>query len=247
MSIFGTVILLLVAFLGALLVAPYIDRRGKTPEVNLTRWVALVYIVLAAGGMVYRLLFIAMAPELQITMPVTEFWPKLPDNASIDGPTAQVVSGGVTQADVLVQGLTPSVRWLLGTAALLQGIVAIVVGAAVLNMCNGYLKRAAFRPALAKWFTVTAVVVVVCGLGWQILEDLAGYEASRQVLAHTAGMWDRNDTGREDLTDIFGAVMPAPFEIRVDFWPVFAGLGLFTTAQIFKRGFEMQKDTVGLV
>lgn len=75
MSILGTIAMLLIAFLGALLVAPYVDRRGKTPEVGLTRWVAMAYVEITAGAAVYRLLEIAMSPSLRISMPVQEFWP----------------------------------------------------------------------------------------------------------------------------------------------------------------------------
>ncbi|MDQ0095578.1 hypothetical protein [Paeniglutamicibacter psychrophenolicus] len=53
--------------------------------------------------------------------------------------------------------------------------------------------------------------------------------------------------GRESLSDIIGRLEPGGFELEVNFWPPWAGLGLFTTVQIFKRGLEMQKDTAGLI
>lgn len=71
MSSLGTLAMLLIAFL----VAPYVDRRGKALEVGLTRWVAIVYVVIAAGATVYRLLEFAMSPGLRISMPVQGFWP----------------------------------------------------------------------------------------------------------------------------------------------------------------------------
>lgn len=247
MSILGTITMLLIAFLGALLVAPYVDRRGKTPEVGLTRWVAIAYVVITAGATVYRLLEIAMSPSLRISMPVQEFWPRLPASAEVSGPTAQVVSGGFTQALVEVQGLASGTRWLLGTSELLQGVATIFIGAAVISMCNGHLKKASFRPVLVKWFSAAAGVIVVCGLAWQVLAGIAGLQASRQVLGVAGAQWDRASMGRETLNDIIGQLEPSAFDLEVSFWPLWAGLGLFTMAQIFKRGLKIQKDTAGLI
>ena len=239
--------ILLLAFLGALFAAPFLDRRGRTPEVGLTRWVAIAYVVIAGGATIYRLAEIGMSPNLRISMPVREFWPRLPANAGVEGPTAQVVSGGFTEALVEVQGLASETRWLLGTGGLLQGIAALFIGAAVISMCIGHLENAGFRPALVKWFSAAAVVIVVCGLAWQVLEGVAGLQASEQVLGVVGAHWDTADMGRESLSDIIGQLEPSGFELEVNFWPFWAGLGLFTTAQIFKRGLEMQKDTAGLI
>ena len=161
----------------------------------------------------------------------------------MQGTTAQVISGGFTQALVEVQGLASSTRWLLGTTALLQGIVAILVGAAVISMCNGYLSKTTFRPVLVKWFTVTAAVIMVCGLGWQVTESIAGMQASVQVLGFDASQFRTDMTERADLRDIVGMPTPVYLEINLNFWPLWAGLGLFSVAQIFKRGLQMQKDT----
>ncbi|MET0978275.1 MAG: hypothetical protein ABWX63_05610 [Paeniglutamicibacter terrestris] len=247
MSVVGTIVVLFAAFLGALLVAPFVDRRGKAPEVRLTRWVAIAYVVLAGGATIYRLLEIALSPSLKIDMPVGDFWPRLPASAGVEGPTAQVVSGGFTQALVEVQGLAAGTRWLIASGELLQGVAAVFIGAAVISMCNGYLKRTSFRPVLVKWFSTAAVVIMVCGMAWQVLEGIAGIQASEQVLGVVSAHWDRADLGRENLNEIIGQLEPRDFALEVNFWPLWAGLGLFTTAQIFKRGLEMQKDTAGLI
>ena len=158
-----------------------------------------------------------------------------------------MISGGFTQALVEVQGLAASTRWLLGTAALLQGIAAIFIGAAVISMCNGYISKTTFRPVLVKWFMVTAAVTVVCGMGWQVTESIAGMQASVQVLGFDASQFRTDVTERDDLRDIVGIPTPVYLENYLNFWPLWAGLGLFSTAQIFKRGLQMQKDTAGLI
>lgn len=246
-GLFALAAILLLAFLAALLVAPLFDGKGKAPEVRLTRGIAVAYVVVASAATVYRVVEVAVAPNLDVSMPVEEFWPTMPPGSLLDGTTAQVVSGGFSQAYVQVQGLAASTRWLLGATALLQGIVAVVIGAAVLSMCNGYLKKTTFRPVLVKWFTVTAVVVLVCGLGWQIVEQIAGLQASSQVLGNSGSEWLNTDPPREDLHEIVGVPEAVYFAFTVNFWPVFAGLGLYATAQIFKRGQIMQKDLAGLV
>ncbi len=114
-------------------------------------------------------------------------------------------------------------------------------------MCNGHLKKAGFRPALIKWFSAAAVVIVVCGLAWQALEGIAGCR-------HPSRYWDLSGRagmklawGRESLNDIFGQLEPSRFVFVVKFWPLGAGPGLFAAAQIFNRGLEMQKGTAGLI
>ncbi|MFF5791764.1 hypothetical protein ACFY5D_06935 [Paeniglutamicibacter sp. NPDC012692] len=239
--------LLLMAILAALLAAPLFDKKAKDAEVRLTRGIAVAYVVIAGASTIYGFAETLMAQSLQVKMPVEEFWPTLPPGASVQGATAQVVSGGFTQALVEVQGLATGTRWLLGTTTLLQGIAAIFVGAAVISMCNGYIGKTTFRPVLVKWFTVTAAVIMVCGLGWQITESVAGMQASAQVLGFDGSTWKADVTEREDLHEIVGIPKAVYLEINLNFWPLWAGLGLFSTAQIFKRGLQMQKDTAGLI
>lgn len=241
------IVLLLVAFLLAMLAAPFVDRQGKTPEIGLTRGIAVVYLVITCATTLYRISEIAMAPALEIDMPVAEFWPELPASASVQGPTAQVVDGGFSNATVVVHGLAAGTRWLLGSSVLLQGMAMVFIGAAVISMCNGYLKQSTFRPSLVKWFSAAAVVIAVCGLGWQIVDGIAGYEASQQVLRVQSGQWDMAAEGREDLNEILGQLRPADFAVYVNFWPIWAGLGLFITAQLFRRGLALQKETTGLI
>ena len=241
------IVLLLMAILAALLAVLFFGRKAKSSEVGLTRGIAIAYVVIAGASTIFRFAEILMAPSLEIRMPVEEFWPSLPPGASVEGATAQVVSGGFTQALVEVQGLAAGTRWLLGTTALLQGVAAIFIGAAVISMCNGYISKSTFRPVLVKWFTVTAVVIMVCGLGWQITESIAGMQASVQVLGFDGSQFGAVATEREDLRDITGIPTPVYLEINLNFWPIWAGLGLFSIAQIFKRGLQMQKDTAGLI
>lgn len=247
MSMSALLVVLFVAFLGALLVARGRSGKDGTPEVKLTRAVAIAYVVLAGGATILRVLQIAVDPILEVSLPVREFWPRLPAGAGVEGPTAQVVSGGFSLALVEVQGLEAGTRWLLAAGELLQGVAALFIGAAVISMCNGHLGNVGFRPALVKWFSAAAAVIVVCGLAWQVFDGLAALQASEQVLGVVGAHWDEAAGVRESLADITGQPEPVRFALEVDFWPLWAGLGLFTTAQVFKRGLEVQKDAAGLV
>ncbi len=102
--------ILLLAFLGELFTAPFLNRRERTPEVGLARRVDIVHVVIAGGTTTHRVAGIALSPTPGIRMPVREFWPRLPASAGAEGPSAQVVSGGFTQALVEVQGLAPGTR-----------------------------------------------------------------------------------------------------------------------------------------
>lgn len=92
MGLLLVIITLLAGLLGSPLESPLVDRRGKTPEVGLTRWVAIAYAVVAGGATLCRLAVVATTPSLGVDMPVREFWPVLPENASLVGPATGVIS-----------------------------------------------------------------------------------------------------------------------------------------------------------
>ncbi|GAA5228008.1 hypothetical protein GCM10025778_25410 [Paeniglutamicibacter antarcticus] len=95
MGLLLLIITLLVGLVGSLLASPLLDPRGVTPEVGLVRWVAIAHVVVAGGATLYRLAVVEIEPSVGVDMPVREFRPVLPENASLAGPAATVISGGV--------------------------------------------------------------------------------------------------------------------------------------------------------
>lgn len=234
-----------VLFVGVLiLVVLSLDARRT---IKLTRTLAYIFIAIVLVVSIIQIVNLAFSDTLNLTIPVEMFWPAPPESVMTSAQTAQVVGGGVTQATVDIQGITAITRTLLVASVVLQGVLDVVICAAVISLCQGHLAGADFRPGLVKWFSLTATVVIVCGFGRQFLDAVAGYQASRQALGTHFTEWLPADDLPDDLTQIIGQIRAAEFELVVDLWPLWAGLVLFTAAQAFKRGSEIQKDLAGLV
>ncbi len=138
-------------------------------------------------------------------MPVAEFWPVLPASASVQGPTAQVVGGGVTRALVEVQGLAASTRWLLGTGVLLQGVAAVSLARRCSACATATCAPRPSSPVAVKWFSAAALVIVVCGLGWQVTDGTCRIPSlASKYCGRNSAQWDTEVVGRDDLNDIIG-------------------------------------------
>lgn len=242
----GALALIPAALLVGLLVWAVVSLDTRR-TIKLTRLLAYLSIAVVLVVSTLQIVNLAASETLNLTIPVQRFWPALPESAIVSGQTAQIVGGGVTEATLDIQGLATVTRVLLGTSVVLQVVVTVFISAAVISLCNGHLKGTAFRSVMVKWFSATALVIIVCGLGWQILDDIAGYQASQQALGVDASQWEITGDVREELTQVIGQVQAANFSIEINFWPLWAGLALFATAQAFKRGNEIQKDLAGLI
>ena len=215
-----------------------------TPIVNLTLVVAAFYSAMCVLGVVVGFVSTMMTPAVTMTVPVQQYWPlPMPGVEVTAGPTAEVIGGGFTAAQLTLENLSPTVRILWASGQALGTLVPAVVAALIALVCFQLLRGAAFAPVVARAAILTAGVVLVGGLGTQLLCDIAGSMASSEALNVVAAEW----TGYPDDWDIHTALPQPTVGISVDFWPIGAALGFAALAAVFRYGGILQRDTERLV
>jgi len=214
--------------------------------VTIVRVMAAIYAGGAVIGTIASVARTITSTSVDVVMPVTPFWPTLPPGAGVEGTTATVVAGGFSQAAVTVDGLDGASRaWLVGEQVF-QGATNVVVGVVIFVLCSSILKQDPFRSTLARGITVSAITIMVGGIGWQLCGSIGGWLASEQVLRTTGGHWKDTITW-PDFDAILGMPQPGGNSWSIDFWPIGAGLALLALGAVFRFGRVIQKDTEGLV
>lgn len=222
------------------------SRRTGTgaPVVRVTYAVALVWAAVCAIGAAIAVLSALMNPQVSISFPVSEFWPKLPEGAHLEGQTATLEGGGFTDATGLVQGLSLPARICWAISQTLWALVPGAIAAFIAVACAQLLKGRAFTEVVARAAMITAVIVAAGGFAAQVLGDIAGSMAANEVLQWSSGSWDVAGDPDADIDDWW----PTPgFEISLPFWPLAAGLGFAALSAIFRYGSKLQRDQEGLI
>lgn len=242
------VILAIIALLIVLVVRSRRRARAAaeppTTVVSVTLSLAALWAIFSVIGAIIATLTILLQTQVQITIPVQEYWPQLPQGVFVEGTTATRISGGFTSADLTVEGLSMGTRvvWVIGQA--LGYLVPAAIAGLIAVACFHLLAGRAFAPVVARMSMITAVVVAVGGVAAQMLDDIAGSMAADQVLRYTGGGW-KDIPGIEDPLQ---AWWPDPtLTIQFPLLPIGAGLAFAALAAILKYGSRLQRDTEGLV
>lgn len=114
------VVLVIVGVLIAFVRASLRSRRSgdASPVVSITLSVSALWAGFAVLGAAIVVLTTLLQPQVQITVPVQEYWPQLPEGTQLDGTTATRAGGGFTSADLSVTGLSTGARvcWAIAQA-----------------------------------------------------------------------------------------------------------------------------------
>lgn len=228
-------------------------RRDRPALLHIGRFLAFLYAGLSLIGTVVNAIAMLVNQAVEVALPVQQFWPEPYPWITLDpAPTASVVGGGFTTADVLVTGLGTDARLLLAAGNLVQGLTFVVIAAVIGILCHRLLGGSPFRPLLARSMTWAAVAIAVGGIVWQVLLEIGGSIASRQVLEFTGWRAELPTPGMMDYvgahfeTNATGLPLPYP-SFQIEFWPLFLGLALAAVAIAFRRSERLQRDTEGLV
>lgn len=240
--------------LGAAGAALVIRRRTGAPQTGvsgvavarITRGIAILWAAASLIGTLNDALRKLYATTVGVNLPVEQFWPSLPTAAQVNGASADVVSGGFTQAMVQVTGLDVSARVWLASSDVLQGATNIIIGVVLAILCTSIIKQNPFRITLIRGINLMAITVIVGGLGWQICDAVAGSLASTQVLGINGWALNREQLRWDDVNEVIG-LPRAGNDWSVDFWPIWVGLALLALAAAFRYGQRLQKDTDGLI
>lgn len=216
-----------------------------TPAVRATLWIAAIWAIAGVIGALAVVLTTLMQRDIDITVPVQEFWPRLPSGAEFEGPTASLEGGGFTTAELHAGGLSTGVRVQWAAAQAIGWLVPATIAALIAVASSQLLAGRAFRPLVARMAMITAIVVAVGGIAVQVLGDTAGYQAGVELLQVGSAMYP--DIPQFPDSDM-STWLPRPeFRLLVPFWPIAAGLAFAALAAIFRSGSRLQRDTEGLV
>lgn len=228
-------------------------RRDRPALLFVGRFLAFLYAGVGLIGTVVNAIAMLVNDAVQVALPVRQFWPETYPWITLDpAPAASVVGGGFTTADVLVTGLGTDARLLLAAGNVVQGLTFVVIAAVIGLLCHRLLGGSPFRPLLARSMTWAAVAISVGGLAWQVLLQVGGSIASRQVLGVTGWGADAPSTEMMDYIsthfDAFATGLPQPYPgFQLEFWPLYLGLALAAVAIAFRQSERLQRDTEGLV
>ncbi|MCX7523075.1 hypothetical protein OSC27_12415 [Microbacterium sp. STN6] len=209
-------------------------RRGtftEQPELNRGRgllWATTVVAMLYAGlqtiGSLGSALVTLLAPTVSVALPVQEFWPKLKPSVHItDGPTAHVIGGGISSAEVSVSGLNTASRVWLAAGDVLVGITGVIIAASIAAMCLRLLRGGVLGNRVVRSLFLASGTLAVCGIAWQICYSIGDASASRQVLQVTG--WSIADSERAGGISEIGWPGPSS-SFQVQFWPLAIALAL---------------------
>ncbi|MFL0412084.1 hypothetical protein ACH0AH_12985 [Microbacterium paludicola] len=218
---------------------------APTPRIlSVTLFLSAAWAGISAIGAIITVV-LALLPDqpATVTIAVAPFWPTPLPGVTVDGPTADVVSGGLTSAQVTATGLSVAARVLLALGNALIALVSAAVAALIAVICFQLIRGAAFRSVIVRAASFTAAVCLVGGLGAQIFDAVGGSIAGREILEITGASW----TGYPDGFNPIDALPRPATSWNIDFWPIGAALGFAALAAVFRYGSVLQKDTEGLV
>lgn len=218
-------------------------RRNGTPVAD--RAHGVVYLTLAvAGGMVWWAAVSVVINIIFQFMPgsgsnlFASIGPQIYDpwNISFSGwevTTPYAISPGFTELRFSPVNVTwwSKALYTAGTALIL--VVPVALALSVASVCARIIDGRPFGARLSALAWWTAGVVLVAGLGGQVLLNAGTYHAAVQVLP-----WLSAQTTGE---------LPQITMAGVDLWPLYAALGVAVVAVLLKHGTRMQRDTDGLV
>lgn len=222
------------------------DRANRDSAVLLITMIgAIAYAALVSVGTLWSVVSTLAAPHVDVSLPVMSFWPDpRPGVFDITGPTAQVVAGGFTVADVQVEGLDLPARTFLAAGTLVEGAVFVLLATVIAMLCRQLRSEAPFASSLTSALTGAGITLGIGGIVWQILTAIGAVLAAQQTLRIDG--WASSTA--VDPADATAHGLPEPsLAASIEFWPIFIGLALVAVAAAFRLGERLQSDTRGLV
>ncbi|OWP21340.1 hypothetical protein CBF90_12850 [Microbacterium sp. AISO3] len=220
-------------------------RRGEpSPVVSVALTLSALWAAFGLLGAAISVVQNLSADAPRMSVPVATFWPELLPGVTIDtGPTAEVVGGGFTVAEVDAAGISPLARGLWTAGQALWSLIPAAIAALIAVACFQLLAGRAFTRIIVRMTMATAVIVAAGGTAAQVLSDIAGSMASHELFARGSAGW----TEIPGIDDPLAWWPEATLNITLPFWPIAAGLGLAALAAVFRYGSRLQRDTEGLV
>lgn len=193
------------------------------------------------------------ASQVLVTVPLKVLPVRFPEGMVDPDTVATIMSGGASQAELLVTGLTLPTRALL-LGAELTGDVTIAAVAIVALRAAGALRGGDIFAFAPRAILATASIVLVGGLAWSVLGDVGSWRAGIEAL-HLSGFGAEgtlaqqlgdSSVPQEEILASHGWLAPAGLTVEFPLWPVSIGLGLALVASAFSAGQGLRKDVADL-
>lgn len=212
-------------------------RRSTSAMVDVTAAVARVWLALIIVSTVLIVLkwFTAGFTEVP-ALPVSLPWPTAlpceggPGVAATTQPTLECASAPTVEATLT--SLTAGTRVVLGAGELLALLLLALPGVVVAVICRATLKGRPFNAVTSRWLLIAAVVILVAGLGSDVLTGIGSAMAAAEVLPPPGA-------GAVTTTGIYRVALPL--------WPIGAALALAALGVVFRHGARLQRETDLLV
>lgn len=212
-------------------------RRSTSVTVDVAAAVARMWLALVAVWAVLIVLkwFTADFTEVP-ALPVSLPWPTAlpceggPTVAATTQPTLECASVPTIQATLT--SLTGGTRVVLGAGELLSLLLLALPGVVVAVICRAARKGRPFSAVTSRWLFIAAVVILVAGLGGEVLTGIGSAMAATEVLPPPGA-------GAVTTTGIYRVVLPLS--------PIGAALALAALGAVFRYGARLQRETDLLV
>ena len=212
-------------------------RRSPQPIVDVTAAVARMWVAITAVGLVLTVWkWVSGGATWIPSMPVSLSWPEsLPCEQNIppEVTTTSLVCASVQTADATIAMLGVGTRTLLAIGEILGLVLAAAPAVLLLVVCAQALRGVPFSRTVGRWLIITAVVVLVAGLGAELVTSAGRALAAAEVLPPPESGAAVTTTGIYRLT--------------VPLWPIGAACALAALGAVFRRGAVLQRETEGLV
>lgn len=229
--------LLVIAGIIGLLVWDARRRHSPNPVLDVTAALARMWIAITAVGLIITVSKWLSGGDTWVPlMPVSLEWPAtlpceqaIPDEAT----TTALTCAHVTSADATIAMLSVGTRTVLALGEILGLVLAATPAVLLLVVCAQALKGAPFSRVVGRWLLISALLVLVAGLGAELVTSAGRALAAAEVLPPP-------DSGAAVTTT-------GIYRLTVPLWPVVAACALGALGVVFRRGAVLQRETEGLV
>ncbi|MBD3941391.1 hypothetical protein IF188_06730 [Microbacterium sp. NEAU-LLC] len=217
-----------------LIVAVFRARKTQTatPVVRIALIVSASWAGITLLGATY-ITVLWFSPNVYpwFTLRSATYWPVDSTYDPLAAEVPSLMAGGFTTAEVGAAGLSASTRTILAAGDLTGSLVTVALASLVAIACWRFMQGHPFAPEIARLSILAAAICLVGGFAAQVLSQWGGTLAADEIIR--AGQAP--------------AGLEAASGLSLDFWPLFAAIGLGAFAALARYGTSLQRETEGLV
>jgi ABC-type sugar transport system permease subunit len=213
----------------------------RRPALRITRFIAVAYAVVAAITSCFIAGQYLLSKQVQVSLPLATYFPKINSTLKLDGTSATFAGGGYDHASLALAGLHWDARGWLAAGTLLQGATAVIIALTLAMLCTRVAAGEPFARSVIRGVTRSAIAILVGGLLWQLAFEFGQHFAFTQTFLSTGSSWTNTASG---ITPFSPSWPREGMNFTIDFWPIGISLALFALAAVFRYGEGLQAHTL---